>query len=299
MQAPDPCIEVHWPRAALELDKAQCKSLERTTARCFPTMSSPPNVYAYRGRHLLSEYHARHKDIPDYKLSDLKRGIHHPAPTANSPVCIIGAGMAGLYTAMILESLKINYQIVDADTPQRVGGRVYTYYFPDSDPTDYFVSRIHPRWHHVLTFAQDVGAMRFPNTPFMKRTYDLAKNRGLQVSLDVPYIMSSPNTIMYFNGNTANEDSSGDPFHVSDYVDQGLTSPSEVQARVAGVIQPFRNLFIQTDIATAMSKLFSETNKYSMRSYMFLGGMNSQDINWCETLDKSTGWYDRALTEST
>jgi len=52
------------------------------------------------------------------------------------------------------------------------------------------------------------------------------------------------------------------------------------------------------DIATAMDTLFSETNTFTMRSYMFQGGMNAKDIHWCETLDKSTGWYDRALTET-
>lgn len=36
------------------------------------------------------------------------------------PVCIIGAGMAGLYTAMILESLDIPFVILEAR--DRVGG---------------------------------------------------------------------------------------------------------------------------------------------------------------------------------
>ena len=31
---------------------------------------------------------------------------------------------------------------------------------------------------------------------------------------------------------------------------------------------------------------------------MFQNDMESKAINWCETLDKSTGWYDQALTES-
>ena len=108
-------------------------------------MSSPPNIYAYRGRHLLSQYHARHTNIPDHKLSDMKKVLHNPAPTVDLPVCIIGAGMAGLYTAMIFESLGIPYQIIDADTRQRVGGRLFTYHFSNGGPYDYYVSRIYPR----------------------------------------------------------------------------------------------------------------------------------------------------------
>ena len=55
------------------------------------------------------------------------------------PVCIIGAGAAGLYTAMILESLGISYDLVEAS--DHVGGRLFTYKgFKNAEPYDYFVS---------------------------------------------------------------------------------------------------------------------------------------------------------------
>lgn len=104
-----------------------------------PSKNNIPNVYAYRGRHLLSRYQERHKDVvPHHNLSDLKQVLHNQDPSV-LPVCIIGAGAAGLYTAMIFESLKINYQIVDADTRERVGGRLFTYYFPGGGDYDYYV----------------------------------------------------------------------------------------------------------------------------------------------------------------
>jgi hypothetical protein len=102
--------------------------------------TDPPNVYAYRGRRLLSAYHERLKDIPDHKLSKLKPILKNPAATPNLPVCIIGAGTAALYTAMILDSLDISYHIVDASTRERVGGRLFTYHFPNGGPYDYYVS---------------------------------------------------------------------------------------------------------------------------------------------------------------
>ena len=109
-------------------------------------MSLSPNVFAYGARHLLSQYHGQHMDIPDHSLSDLKQVLHNPAPTADLPVGIIGAGMAGLYTAMIYESLGIDYQIIDADTPERVGGRLFTHHFSDVPGSyDYYVGRVHTR----------------------------------------------------------------------------------------------------------------------------------------------------------
>ena len=108
-------------------------------------MASPnanvPNIYAYRGRHLLSQYHARYKNIPPHKLSRMKRVLRSPATTPNLPVCIIGAGAAGLYTAMILESLGISYQLVDGDPNGRVGGRLFTYQFPGGGKYDYYVRK--------------------------------------------------------------------------------------------------------------------------------------------------------------
>ena len=149
--------------------------------------------------------------------------------------------------------------------------------------------------------------MRFPDTPFMKRTFDLARNRGLPVTL-IPYIRETPNSFWFFNNvgikNQVSDLTEDDPFDVSGYVDPSLASPAAVSQKLAEVIEPFRNLFVpdssgnQPDIATAMAVLFNETDMFSMRSYMSQGGMRAEDISWCETLTTSTGWYDRALTES-
>lgn len=79
-------------------------------------------------------------------------------------VGIIGAGMAGLYTAMILKSLDISYEILEAS--DRIGGRVYTHRFSNA-PGDYY----------------DVGAMRFPDTPTMDRTFRLFRQLGIEKKL--------------------------------------------------------------------------------------------------------------------
>lgn len=83
-----------------------------------------------------------------------------PPSTVTSPrVCIIGAGAAGLFTALLFDYLNQNvpgfnvqYDIFEAGDASRVGGRLYTYNFSVT-PHDYY----------------DVGAMRFPDNPIMKR----------------------------------------------------------------------------------------------------------------------------------
>ena len=82
-------------------------------------------------------------------------------------VGIVGAGAAGLFTAMIFDhlkekyGLKVKYEILEAsrEDEDRLGGRLFSYYFKDKPdhpkigPHDYY----------------DVGAMRFPDNDIMAR----------------------------------------------------------------------------------------------------------------------------------
>ena len=71
-------------------------------------------------------------------------------------VGIIGAGVAGLFTAMIFDYLNevyhtnVDYEIMECNDKNRLGGRLYTHYFSDAEH-DYY----------------DVGAMRFPDISTM------------------------------------------------------------------------------------------------------------------------------------
>ncbi|OJA12776.1 hypothetical protein AZE42_07909, partial [Rhizopogon vesiculosus] len=56
-------------------------------------------------------------------------------PALEVTFCIIGAGAAGLYTAIILKELGIPFDILEAS--DRVGGRMYTHRFSDA-PNDYY-----------------------------------------------------------------------------------------------------------------------------------------------------------------
>lgn len=106
----------------------------------------------------------------------------NPSKPSNSlpddiKVCIVGAGAAGLFTAMVFDwleekskegkipELNISYDIYEAAEKDRLGGRLYTYHFPST--TEY------PAGQHQY---YDVGAMRFPDHPIMKRSVPKLKN---------------------------------------------------------------------------------------------------------------------------
>jgi NAD(P)-binding Rossmann-like domain len=56
-------------------------------------------------------------------------------------VCIIGAGVSGLYIAMMLDSLGIKYELMEGSG--RTGGRLYTHNFPkNAGKYQYYVSNI-------------------------------------------------------------------------------------------------------------------------------------------------------------
>lgn len=70
-------------------------------------------------------------------------GLIIPPPsrpyTPQLPVCIIGAGVSGLYIAMMLDSLGIKYDLTEGSS--RIGGRLYTHYFPkNAGKYQYYVS---------------------------------------------------------------------------------------------------------------------------------------------------------------
>ncbi|KAM3497069.1 hypothetical protein MY10362_009567 [Beauveria mimosiformis] len=73
---------------------------------------------------------------------------------------------------MILESLEIpnfTYDILEANS-ERIGGRVYTHHFSSKMPHDYY----------------DIGPMRYPKIPTMKRTLDLFKLTSMTL---IPYYL--------------------------------------------------------------------------------------------------------------
>lgn len=109
------------------------------------------------------------QDLDNASIADLHKGLHGytgggvtPPQPGNFRVGIVGAGVSGLFTALLFDwlnehpklkgKLRIDYDITEAADEARLGGRLYTHRF-SKEEHDYY----------------DVGAMRFPENPVMNR----------------------------------------------------------------------------------------------------------------------------------
>lgn len=102
-------------------------------------MSFATDPLAYYGRSIIQDYHANLRA----KLSVEPGQSHSPdVPDAQMRVLtekvgILGAGIGGLHAALILDSLGIEYEILEAS--DRTGGRIFTHKFPGGGKYDYYV----------------------------------------------------------------------------------------------------------------------------------------------------------------
>ncbi|KZV68887.1 amine oxidase [Peniophora sp. CONT] len=191
-----------------------------------------------------------------------------------------------MYTALMLHDLGIPYKIIEAR--DRVGGRLFTYKFQNDTgaPYNYF----------------DVGAMRFPNSTSMQRAFHLfdhpaLNSNGLALRSKLrPYIFRTNNSLMSFN----------DVTNASVYTAVG------VDAIMNDVVRPFATRLLD-DLAnhtTTGWEYMKKYDKYSTRAYLSTVYRPSEDlglpdaslsvdvIDWLETFNAGTGWFDRALSET-
>lgn len=213
-----------------------------------------------------------------------------PAEIKALPVCILGAGVAGLYIAMMLDSLGIKYELMEGSG--RTGGRLFTHNFPNR-PGKYQY--------------YDVGAMRYPTSSFMNRTFDLAKKRlGLEGKL-LPYLRASEKAFKCYNNiswtiKEINEAGQGaDKFNVS--VAKGGSIPEDVVAKGSGYfwdhyLGELRDLFVKHPFKQAFDEL-NKLDHHSVTSYLMIEkGLSYDVVKWYETVESRTGLFDASLTET-
>ncbi|KAF4611779.1 hypothetical protein D9613_003929 [Agrocybe pediades] len=261
--------------------------------------ASQDAIFSHHGRSLISRYADGLEDKAEASIERRAGGEDN-----NGVVGIIGAGVGGLYSALILQSLNISFEIIEAS--DRIGGRLHTYKFEKGGKYDYF----------------DLGAMRYPlpktnsqgnyEPGVMQRVGQLFNYLGMQEKL-IPYYYASAKEpgFQYFNG-IRQRIGEGSDFNApalgidAPYIKAG---PSKI---IDDVVGPFaQKLFydLQNHTTTGWDEMM-RNDTYSTRAYMSfkylpnssLGLPNehlrTRVINWVETFDKSTGWYDRALTET-
>ncbi|KYK56461.1 putative l-amino acid oxidase protein [Drechmeria coniospora] len=215
--------------------------------------------------------------------SDGSRGQFRQEPPRK--VCIVGAGVAGLYIAMILDDLKIpnlTYDILESNT--RVGGRLYTHHF-SQEPHDYY----------------DIGAMRYPKIPSMNRTFDLFERTKLPL---IPYVLDGVNCPSLFNDRFFVKDTV-DPYHVSEQ--KGGSVPDDVVDSFSTILEQAFGPY-KKKLAENFDQGFTElmaVDDYSTREYLRRGGPEGKEkrynffaIQWMETQNTSTNLFDQSFSES-
>lgn len=124
----------------------------------------PGKARAQLFRELISRAGVYNQFPPGPPASPCDRNCQSRPPRLK--VGIIGAGAAGLYSALLLQSLGIEFEILEADG--RAGGRIHTHYFDveswkKSTPQDaayynYYVSvKLQQRLDRVLVVAILIG----------------------------------------------------------------------------------------------------------------------------------------------
>ncbi|KAG6380589.1 hypothetical protein JVT61DRAFT_4953 [Boletus reticuloceps] len=280
---------------------------------------------AYYGKRVIEHHHATLlKNLPPFKADpndpnpfDISDDVLRFLPRLK--VGILGAGAGGLYTALILDSLGIDYEILEAS--DRTGGRLSTYKFLNGGKYDYY----------------EAGAMRFPlpkkdeqgnyKNGTMKRLAELTEYGPLNKGQDklkeklVPYYYTvregSKPGFYYFNG--VFEAVSDKPMGSFDA--EGMKVSADYAAAGADAINsditnPFIRMLIddiQNDKTTGWD-VMKANDSYSIRAYMASKYLPSYNLNlppqhlsnnvanWCALLGGShgagSGGYDRALTEA-
>ncbi|QRV73417.1 Flavin containing amine oxidoreductase [Ceratobasidium sp. AG-Ba] len=257
-----------------------------------PITSISIDIYHLCGQKLLERFHKERLHFeepvipPGETLPNVpSEGRAKDLPKVKTPVkniAIVGGGVAGLYTAMLLKEKTMSSRLISTK-PSIIGTPA------QGGEYDYF----------------DVGAMRFPDTPIMKKTYELFKNLKIRL---LEYKISNETNWMVYNGRRFSKKQiaddpkiwSQDPFRIS--VTNGGTVPDKWAYQDPGEIlekelKPFIDKLAKNP-NSALDELIDEFDHFSTRSYLASKGYPPALISWIETMSAGTGWFDRALIET-
>ncbi|KJZ73059.1 hypothetical protein HIM_07631 [Hirsutella minnesotensis 3608] len=222
------------------------------------------------------------------------RGNRTQSGKSNPRVGIIGGGVGGLYAAMLLDSLDVDYEILESS--ERVGGRVYTHRFDEerwqvSEPGE-------PDYYDYY----DVGAMRLPVLEWQDRIIGKANNSlvtyiNSKLSSDerpiklIPYMFAANNTFNFYNDKLIqNKIKSAEAFNVP--IAGGTTYDSKTFAALSPDAL-FQDLFLSMfkGFGTNFDSFYKQMllhDGISVREFLAQQGLSAEQINWLETVNFGT-----------
>ena len=205
-------------------------------------------------------------------------------------LCIVGAGMAGLYSALMLKHYNIKVEVKIFEANERIGGRVHTHKF-STEPHQYF----------------EAGAMRFPEVHAQKPLLDLIKYLNQHTSEEnqinlISYKHSDPSgNLVCVNGMKQKD---GEVMTV-DYANKNLQElgfPSEADATeqasklLNDAIQPVIDEF-KEDFEEALMKYNSMSMHYYLSERL---KWSAEKINYVEVMTSRlrVGLVEQAILSS-
>ncbi|KAG1769915.1 hypothetical protein EV702DRAFT_1202695 [Suillus placidus] len=237
----------------------------------FGYSSSPPllgyDTYAHHGRNLIQAFDEKLKP-KDRDTIWWESQMQTAADiSSTNPVGILGAGASGLYAALILQDLGIPYRIIEAKAKSE----------EDSSRSNFnSMQRVFNLFDYP-TLNKDGISLKTKVKPF----YFVGGGNN--------------NTLYSYNGVTVRQNAmpKRDPFKAGQMIkDVSNSNPYiavGVKAIMDDVIGPFATRLLD-DLKTGGSE--------ELRPVFDSRSLSTDVINWCGTFDKSTGWYDRALSET-
>ena len=216
------------------------------------------------------------KHFQDYldKAAGLYESNSRPSPLPPSfRVGVVGGGMAGLYSALLLQKHFPGVQVKILEASNRVGGYFHTHKFSE-EPYQYF----------------EGGAMRLPNTKNGKSIFDLIDflNKELPIDpielIDYKYLCLEGNRV--FLNNTRQKDGRimSAKYAFDHYKELGFPDEAVADGEAVTLLTE-----AMRPIAEAFREDFEEAyKKYGkMSSYEYFHhdlGWNFQKINYVETM---------------
>ncbi|KAK1756354.1 hypothetical protein QBC47DRAFT_444804 [Echria macrotheca] len=265
---------------------------------------------------------------PRSMLGDGSPEFKHP-----HKVAIVGAGVTGLLGMMLdffnehVDGFKVGYDIFEAGPPERVGGRLFSYKFPvtpnsPAGPHDYY----------------DVGGMRFPENPIMDRVFDLFTWLKMPKVCADQFTSDTPNgSLIPYSMTNKKDDVQNEPFCYNGTSKWGSYLDIAAKAENFDAFGFNKNNLGDGEIPTAVLKmnpddvindamqklrdaikdneqkgwdLLMSYDKHTTRDWLgsnwdhhgflnpALPPFNATTINFLETMNGGTDWYDQAFSET-
>ncbi|KAI1081315.1 hypothetical protein F5B20DRAFT_569735 [Whalleya microplaca] len=198
-------------------------------------------------------------------------------------VGIVGGGIAGLYTALLLH--REGHRVRIFEGTGRVGGRVYTHYFT-TEKDQYY----------------EAGAMRIPNSDFHKIVFDLIDHINSRVPEDktinlIKYILNSPGNDLYINGQRPGVQAySSTPASVGWDVPEEYRNQTAQELLRAAIGQFIDDL--KQDFDAAFKDIVEKFDNYTFRYYCTsVMGWPHQVIDFVETVTSQTNQFTLSVPE--